>query len=176
MDTTTEKPPFTHCVERVADWVKRHLADGCVCPACGRTVKLYRRRIDVSMAKTLLLLVDLRLTHRDQRWHHPESYADEHKLDIYTRTASLMRYWGLVARPKRVAGQNHTGRLRATDVGVAFARGDLRVHKYALLYNDACQGLTGPLVSFADVMRSGGFTYTPDALPANALAHRAGGA
>ena len=119
-------------------YLRANAAKGCLCPACGGKVKVYRRRLHAEMAQFLVLLV--RAYARHQRagasaaevWLHPRDVlpASPQAAKISTDGAFLV-HWGLVER------QPSKRRYRPTHKGVAFVRDpEATVPSHVLLLNN----------------------------------------
>lgn len=113
-----------------------NLRDGINCPCCGRFAKVYRRKINASMARALILL------HHADGWVHLFSYLTER--GCQHSDAALLRHWGFIeARgDERADGNPHSGVYRITLEGTDFAYGNTAAPRYVLLYNDTVQGFS----------------------------------
>jgi hypothetical protein len=111
------------------------------CPVCRQRVEVYARTIHSAMARFLIGM------HRPpshlvtaDRWVHVPSLAREVPALRISEGGdnAKCRYWGLVelATGPRPDGSRNTGYMRITEQGHAFVRGDLRVIKTALIYDD----------------------------------------
>jgi hypothetical protein len=111
------------------------------CPACQQRVQVYSRTIHSAMARFLLALyrAPSELVTAD-RWVHAPSLGRARPAWRIAEGGdnAKLRYWGLIecATGPRPDGSAHTGYMRITPAGQAFARDELRVPKRALLYDD----------------------------------------
>ena len=118
----------------VIEWLRERVDEGVHCPACGQHAKVYRRKITTATARTLVLM----LREAGTDWVHlptllGRSQADEAKA----------RYWGLIEEQQgeREDGSNRVGWWRLTPLGVQFVRRQVRIPKYALIYDGRCLAL-----------------------------------
>lgn len=149
-------PSATTTIEHAKLYLRAHMGEGVDCPACGRMVKMYRRRLGPSMASALLTLYRAHGTdfgRTTKLWSRLED-ADGQKL----------RYWGLIephkTGPDGPRPDGETGVFRVTDHGAAFIMGHVSVQSHALTFDSRCFGLDGALISFAEALRSDGFDVT----------------
>ena len=115
-------------------YLRANAAKGCLCPACGGKVKVYRRRLHAEMAQFLVLLVRAaaRQPASSGVWLHPRDVlpASPQAAKISTDGAFLV-HWGLVER------QPSKRRYRPTHKGVAFVRDpEATVPSHVLLLNN----------------------------------------
>jgi len=114
-------------------WLRTKANDGAECPVCEQYVKIYRRKITSTMARSLIEMyragglgyVHLPTVISSQR-------ADEGKL----------AYWGLIEEEKaRRPDGGRAGYWRVTELGELFLKGRCRMPKYARVYSGRCLGL-----------------------------------
>ena len=124
-------------------WLLEHVDDGAHCPCCTQLAKVYRRKINSSMARSLIIL------HRGGNdWQYvPDVVGSK------SREESKLAYWGLLeeAAEKRDDG-GRQGWWRVTVRGHMFARDELMVQKYARIYDGRCLGHVGSPVSIVDAL------------------------
>jgi len=111
-------------------WLRAHVDEGVACPCCTQFAKIYRRRIHSTMARDLITA------------HRCEGLAPFHVPTLLRRAASAgdfakLAYWGLIAElpGRRDDGAKHAGWWQITDDGRRFVCNQLRVPKYARIYD-----------------------------------------
>lgn len=124
-------------------WLLERLDDGSDCPLCGQTAKMYRRKINAGMARSLITMY--RLNALD--WVHVRD------IGAASREEGKLAYWGLIEEQRATA--NHGGRAgywRVTPRGESFLRGLITVDKYARVYDGKLYGFTGGPVGIRDAL------------------------
>lgn len=125
-------------------WLRGELDGGAKCPCCTQLAKVYRRKLNAGMARSLLRMYNA----GGIEW-----------VDVPTvcvgssREEGKLRYWGLVEEddtPREDGG--HAGQWRVTPAGRAFILGDLTVQSHAKVYDSRCLGLEGPQVTIIDCL------------------------
>lgn len=123
--------------------------EGVSCPCCGQMAKVYRRKINSSMARGLIAAY--RENGLTFGW-----LQDVRRMQGETdnREESKLRYWGLMEEePERRPDGGRSGWWRVTSEGEAFVRGQIRVPKYAFLYDGFCLRLDhGEMVTISDAL------------------------
>tara|TARA_R110000803_G_scaffold70704_3_gene133686 strand:+ start:4699 stop:5217 length:519 start_codon:yes stop_codon:yes gene_type:complete len=119
---------------------------GCKCPACGQNVKLYKRKLNSSMAYAVIIMYRLQKNSSipNQYFKMNEEIA---KLKIPSSNIEYPKlyYWGLVEeKPKDTANTKikTSGYWRLTPLGVKFALNEITVPKYVFVYNNHKEGVS----------------------------------
>lgn len=121
------------------------------CPCCDQTVKLYKRAINKGMVTDLAELYKIA---SDGRYVHISEFTSPRS----SREIGTLKMWNLVERmPATNNAKRTSGMYRITSLGMQFVRADVKVHKYALMYNSKCFGLEGDMVGIQDCIE--GFNY-----------------
>lgn len=142
--TTATPGPLTPLHE-VKAFLRENVDEGIHCPACTQMAKVYRRKINSTMARTLITL--LRVAGREFA-HGPSLPGDTHEI-------SQLVWWGLVEEERVLrADGGRAGWWRLTDEGEDFARGRITLPKYARVYDHRCLSLVGDLVSIREALGS----------------------
>jgi len=144
-------------LEEIRSWLKAHIDKGAECPCCNQVVKLYKRRLNKSMAAVLALIY---------RWERNRQKALEagtataEQLIPFVHVPSLiaelgaqnprqaaalrgdfakLKHWGLLEQmpAKRDDGSKRTGYWKITERGTQFMRGQIKVEAYVWIYNEA---------------------------------------
>ena len=142
------------------------LTKGMGCPCCGRMAKVYKRKINETMAKGLLWLVR---SYHSAKKIHPSSpgwvnvASNAPRAIVQSNQLPTLRWWGLVERMPEEEGskKKHSGLWRPTEHGIALVEGRHRVP-------DAVYTLFGHPIGFSDNLVfldecNGGFSY-PDVM------------
>lgn len=112
-------------------WLKDRVEDGVVCPCCAQFAKIYKRKLNSSMARGLLVLVRL---DENGPIHIPSIFTAQRV--CAANDGSLLRHWGLIEEVPGVRddGSTRVGYYTVTDLGRKFAAGSVRVPAYIYLY------------------------------------------
>jgi hypothetical protein len=131
-------------------WLRERVEEGAECPCCTQFAKVYKRSITSSQGRALV--VQYRQFQRE--WAHlpelrmlqgPQHSNEEPKL----------RYWGLLEEESdRREDGGRAGWWRLTELGERFVHEEVRVPKYARVYDGRCLGLKGDPVDIKDVLRN----------------------
>jgi len=114
-------------LEEARQWLRGQVNDGVRCPCCHQFAKVYRRRINSGMARSLI-----RMFQRGrQEWIHIPTV-----LPAKSREEGKLAYWKLVeeSEEQREDG-GRAGWWRVTDKGKAFIFRKIKLPKYAVIYN-----------------------------------------
>ena len=119
-------------------WLAKLIDDGAECPCCGQLAKIYKRKLNSSMAFVLTLI------ERDRRgdWIHVPSYINAKVKNPAVAAAvrgdwAKLVHWGLLEelRSKRPDGSYRVGYYKITKNGRLFARNKLRVPQHIWIYD-----------------------------------------
>lgn len=144
-------------ITEAREYLKANLTVGVPCPCCRQFVKRYRRKLNSSMARSLIAIYAhyefFRLERRDEEWLHVPSYL--HKLQLNaTNEAGLLRHWGLIVEKptEKDDGNPCAGFYRITPRGREFVNAEVNVEKYAFLYNQRLLGFGPERLSILDAL------------------------
>lgn len=137
---------------------KKYLRDnfekGCRCPACGQSVKLYRRKLTSSMALGLCIIKK-----------HKEVDQEFHLLDFFKQIENVpagivgdlpkMRFWGLIdsKEEKKDDGNPNSGVYSLTIAGKLFAENKTKINKYLYLYNNKVQSRSEEMTTISECFK-----------------------
>lgn len=129
---------------------------GCVCPCCGQFAKRYRRRLNGSMCRALILICrHFRANPRDE-WLHVENFlkAIPSITSAVRGDVAKLRHWGLIERKTdaREDGSDRCGYYRQTAKAVSFIRGVVRVPSWVEIYNGKPEAFAAELVSIRECL------------------------
>lgn len=124
---TLPMPHHLTSIDALKDWLRERADDGINCPICEQKVKVYRRKINSGMARSLILMY--RAGGLDFI-HVPTA------IGARSREEGKLAYWALVEeeRMRRPDG-GRAGYWRVTELGELFIRGKVSMPKYARVYN-----------------------------------------
>lgn len=122
------------------------------CPCCDQMVKLYKRRINKSMATDLIRLHQ----YGKGGYMHVEDFVAPRS----TREVSKLKLWDLVeTMPNDNPDKKSTGMYRITKKGEDFVEGKVMVRTYVQMYNNKFYGFDGGMVTISDALKEK-FSYS----------------
>jgi hypothetical protein len=150
-------PMFTGVTaEEAKAYVTKHIQDGISCPTCGQFCKVYKRKLNSTMALALVLIYQFFKTHPHAEWLHIAAFLVKVKHDssIAGGDAVKLRYWGLIERAhgERDDGSDRVGRYRITDIGKQFVEGKIAVPRYVYLYNQLLLRLSEEMTTMREAL------------------------
>ncbi len=126
------------------DILRELVYEGHKCPLCTQMAKVYRRKINSTMARTLIKIYEAGGT---------TSFVHTASLPGDTHEASQLSWWGLIEEEKVVRPDGgKAGRWRVTAKGEGFVRARIRVPTYALIYDGRVLELDGPGASIVTAL------------------------
>lgn len=125
-------------------FLKKNYDKGCICPACGQFVKLYKRKLNSGMAVTLIHMYN----YNAYAWINVKDFLREKKLRN-NHDWTLLKYWGILEEKpgKPGHGGKTLGEWRITNKGREFVLNRLSVPKRILIYNSQFQGFDTDITS-----------------------------
>lgn len=137
-------------------FVQQNLRDGVTCPACGQLCKIYKRKINSTMALALVLIYQYFKTHPRADWLHVAAFLVKVKHDSSIAGGDVvkLRYWGLLERAagERPDGSDRIGRYKITDLGKQFVEGRVAVPMHVYLYNQSLLRLSEEMTTIRDAL------------------------
>lgn len=133
--------------------IKQNIAEGCICPACNQHVKLYKRKLNSSMAITLIRL----WRHRGARPTHVKNLLKSFR---YTNSHdwTLLRHWGLLTQCDdaefNTSSHKVSGYWRMTSSGISFIHNNLKVKEHILIYNNKFIDFEGGNIDILDALQN----------------------
>lgn len=130
-------------LEQAKQWLRDRIDDGDHCPCCGQFAKVYKRAIHATMARAL---ITMHLAAPAGEWFYLPDIL-KGRLN-FGGDASKAVYWGLIEEDgeTRDDGSTRTGWWRLTDQGRLYVLGQLKIPKYARIYDGRRLGFAGDLV------------------------------
>lgn len=126
-------------VEEAKNWVNINSKVGCICPCCGRLVKMYKRKLNSGMAQELIALYALSFNDIETKFYHHTNFAK-----VSGGELSKLAHWGLVSeKQNNVEDKKTSGFWGITEKGIDFVENKIRVEKYIFL-------LDAKLISYSE--------------------------
>lgn len=163
-------------LEEAKKWLRVRFGKGATCPACNQFVKLYKRKLNKSMAYVLLLMDSHFRGDVVEEWLHVPSYIAEMVSDHPRRAAAVrgdwakLKYWGLIEEKPdvRADGSPRVGYWKLTPLGRQFARRQVKVPSHVYSYNgETLQRTVEEMVTIDDAL---GTEFSYDEIMGNASA------
>lgn len=126
-------------------WLRTRLTEGAECPVCTQHVRVYKRKLNSGMARSLIAMY--RVAGTD--WVHVPT-----QIGARSREEGKLAYWGLVEeeRERRPDG-GRAGYWRVTAAGERFLKDWVKVPKYAYVFDGRVLGMeTNELVTIRDAL------------------------
>ena len=136
--------------------LERENSDGVKCPLCDRLSKIYKRSISKNMCDFLISLIkgtqDPAIC-RNGWIHHKNTTYD-------SRDYPWVAQWGLAETQFDEEKKKRTsGMWRPTELGIKFAKGEIKVPKYIFTYNGKVTKVSDEMVSFTQAYQNNKFNY-----------------
>lgn len=124
--------------------VRMMKGEAVTCPCCDQLAKLYRRKINSTMARAIITM--FRAGPSEGYLHVPSLPGDTHEI-------SQLSWWGLIEeKPGRRDDEGRHGWWRLTKEGVEYVLMRHAVRKYALVYDHVVRGFEGEYVNIRDAL------------------------
>lgn len=128
----------------IRSWLRQNADKGVDCPACTQHVKVYRRKVNSGMARSLIAMFTVAGTD----WVHVPT-----QIGARSREEGKLAYWGLIEEspdPREDGGR--AGWWRVTTSGKEFVLNRKKIPTYCRVYNGKVLGFDGALVSIVDAL------------------------
>lgn len=141
------------------DWLKENLsADGKVCPCCNQFVKIYKRKINKSMAESLVLFYQKQIPNRETYFNLTQlREMDKRFISCLIGGGDFAQFahWKIIESKPRSKGKDTrtSGYWRMTKKGIDFAEGKIHVPQHILLYNQTLLGFSDEMVLIRDCFK-----------------------
>lgn len=116
-------------------YLKQNVEKGVDCPCCNQFAKVYKRRINVVMSRTLIRLYHL--YQQNPLYHHVKEIVSGIS-DTGTNDFSKLLYWGLIEEKVKDPTNTKTrtsGYWRISQKGIDFVLNKISVPSYCYVYN-----------------------------------------
>lgn len=138
--------------------LQRKLEKGDFCPCCNQFAKKYKRKMYATPCVWLICLYHLHCRKTFDEFFHITEIVQHASKGYRIRLhgdSHKANYFGLIEeKPKDMDIENKrtSGFWRITERGIAFVKNELRIPKYALIYNSEVVGFEGDEVSIQDCL------------------------
>lgn len=134
-------------IEEGKSFLRLHAGKGVDCPCCGQYVRIYRRKFNTVMARTLIRLYSL-----GEGYHHVSDIVKGIS-NTGTNDFSKLQYWGLITEmPKQNDKARTSGHWTITPPGMDFVTGKLSLPGYAVVYNKKCIRIEGDKIDISGAL------------------------
>ena len=114
-------------------FAQAEMPDGVTCPVCERYGKVYRRKLNSTMAMTLAVMYRVARQRGDvYRWLKLDEFIKKRQM---AADYGKLAYWGLIKADTPEKGRLGKGRWGLTPLGVEFVTGHALVPRYITVYN-----------------------------------------
>lgn len=126
-------------------WLRQRVDQGEKCPCCTQMAKVYRRKINAGMARSLITMYHV----GGLTWVHLPT-----QIGARSREEGKLAYWGLIEERALKRGDGgRAGEWRVTTKGELFLRNRMAVPKYARVFDGRLLGLDSTeMVTITDVI------------------------
>lgn len=142
-------------IQQAKDYLRENWEDGVSCPCCNQTVKLYKRKLNSSMALGLIMISQKHNGVNTSNWFHLEDYFKDLPVHSTVRgDIPKLRHWGLIEAKQGIKedGNKHVGLYRITEKGIQFVNNLIDVPEKAKLYNNRFYGTDGKSISIRQAL------------------------
>ncbi len=150
-------------LEQAKAWLQDKYMAGAECPCCEQYVKLYKRKLNSSMAFVLIKMYWHARTGgwSENKWLHVPSFIAEVTKEQPLLAAAVrgdwakLKHWDLIREKdgKRDDDSKRTGFYQITALGASFVLGQVRVPSHVYLFNEMKIDLpVGDTVTIEDVL------------------------
>jgi hypothetical protein len=132
------------------DWLRERVDNGAACPCCTQFAKVYTRKINSSQARALVL----QYAKYRRGWAHLPALRMLQGAQ-HSNEEPKLRYWGLLEEESDLRPDGgRAGWWRVTRRAEMFVHEEIKVQKYARIYDGRCLGLKGELIGIKDALGS----------------------
>lgn len=125
------------------------------CPCCGRYAQVYKRHINCTIARQLIML------HKkaDRNYLHASLLIPSGQTGQGDLTKA--KYFKLIeAMPEESEVKKSSGFWRLTEKGLGFIKGEILIPEYVLIFDDNVIGVSETHIDIKQSLASGGFNYS----------------
>lgn len=140
------KAPFTETMPlaQAQSILRTMVDDGANCPCCTQLAKVYKRKVNAGMARSLIVMFRA----AGLEWQHVPTTVGRKSAE-----EGKLAYWGLIEEEKvRRPDGGRAGYWRVTPVGEDWIHHRVSIQKYAKVYDGRCLGFDGERVSIHDAL------------------------
>jgi hypothetical protein len=125
---------------------------GVVCPCCDQRAKVYRRKLNSAMARSLIAIYRFFQKAGHGEWLNICQYLT---YNVSVGDAAKLAYWDLIepmTDAQRPDGSPRVGLYRATSTGWRFVRGEDTVPSHVVIYNAQVLGFSQERCTLRDAL------------------------
>jgi hypothetical protein len=130
------------------DLLRTLVKDGERCPCCSQFAKVYKRKVNSSMARGLIAMY--------RAFGNEFGYVQDIRRTrgaTDNREEPKLRYWGLAEEENVLRPDGgRAGYWRVTPLGINWVLDRTTIPKYALIYDTRCLRLEGEVVTIVDAL------------------------
>jgi hypothetical protein len=118
-------------IKEAKEYLRKNWEKGCKCKVCGQFVKKYKRKLNSSMAITLI-----RINNNSDDFFHVKDFLRQNKF-TNSHDWTLLNHWGFL--------EEHiekNGFWRITSLGKDFIKNRIKTKKHIYLYNNIFLGFS----------------------------------
>lgn len=142
-------------MEEAKKLLRDNWEEGINCPCCNQYVKLYKRKLNSSMAYGLIVITQKRNGINTSDWFNMEDYFKDLPVPATLRgDMPKLRHWGLLEKKPghKEDGNKSVGLYRLTSAGKNFVDGLTTVSEKAKLYNQKFYGFDGDQINIKQAL------------------------
>ena len=131
------------------EWEKTIHSEGGFCPVCDRWGKVYKRKLNVTMVRSLIWLTkESKGAWVDVPNKAPRSVVSSNQL-------SSLKWWGLIERqePEPNSKKKFSGFWKPTQLGLDFVANNVLVPLAVYTYNDQVEAFSNERVSIVECFK-----------------------
>ena len=139
--------PELYTLEEARQLLREQWEQGVECPCCKQYVKLYKRKLNAGMARTLINMY--KASKGLMEWAHHTEFRTE------SNDYSYLELWGLIEQKEHDEGdktKKTSGIWRLTSKGLEFVQGEITVLSHIKVYNQKFYGLAGKEVGIRECL------------------------
>lgn len=136
---------------------------GTICPCCGQTAKVYRRKLRDGMAWVMIKMLEYHGTN----FVHVDNFLVEIKAPSnYRSDFPKLRFWGLLEHDDSIRkdGSNRNGFWKLTSAGVDFINNETLVWDALFVYNNMVVEYDDPKRKYIDIVEALGTSFNYEEL------------
>jgi len=135
-------------LDEAKTFLKENYEEGTICPCCNQSVKLYKRKLTSSMARSLITL--FLLNKSKEGYYHTSSLHNSGGGDF-----TKLKYWDLIEEMKNEdKAKKSSGSWKITEKGKSFVTGNIPLQEKVKLYNNKFWGFYGEEISIVTALNN----------------------
>lgn len=149
------KLPEFNTTKEAKEYLRANWEKGTNCPCCGQYVKLYKRRFNSGMARSLLIIYRLtKAKNGSDKWLHLQREFANLGINSNAADYSSLKWWGLIEPAENDDPSKKTsGFWQITDSGIAFAEKRTKISTRAFLYNNKFCGFSTEKIDIKEALQ-----------------------